>query len=148
MRLVIQRVLEASVKVSDKIVGQIDHGLLVLVGFGKNNQNSDLAAVAQKLLELRIFANAEGRFDLSVSDVQGGILLVPQFTLFGDARKGRRPDFFSALPGVEANLKFTEFVDAVRSRTELPVETGEFGADMQVALINDGPVTIIYDSEA
>ena len=144
MRCVVQRVRSASVSVSDEIVGEISQGLLVLVGFSNEDEAPPLSAMAKKLYEMRIFANAEGRFDRSLSDVDGGILLVPQFTLFAETKKGRRPDFYKALKPELAQSFFDEFVKEVKQLTE-HTATGIFGADMQVALVNDGPVTIIVD---
>ena len=147
MRLVIQRVNQASVKVNAEIVGQTSKGLMVLVGFHQADSNVDLNYVASKLIEMRIFSNAKGRFDLSVKEINGAVLLVPQFTLFADTRKGRRPDFFSAMNPKDAQVKFQLFVDAVKATGLEQVQTGIFGANMQVNLENDGPVTIIFDSE-
>jgi D-tyrosyl-tRNA(Tyr) deacylase len=146
MRLVIQRVASASVTVENKIVGEITKGLLVLTGFEHSDSNVDLKQVATKLIEMRIFPNQAGRFDLSVKDINGEILLVPQFTLFADTTKGRRPDFFGAMEPKLASQKFDEFVKEVKTNSNLKVAQGIFGADMQVNLCNDGPVTIIYDS--
>lgn len=145
MRLVIQRVTSASVVVDQKTVGSINTGLLVLVGFESADNSTNLDQVAQKLVEMRIFSNSAGRFDLAVKDVGGSILLVPQFTLFADTKKGRRPDFFGAMEPKLASEKFNQFVRSVKL-CGIAVEQGIFGADMQVALVNDGPVTIIYDS--
>lgn len=145
MRLVIQRVQSGSVTVASTVTGSIEQGLVVLVGFHQKDQNVDLAKVADKLIGMRIFSNTAGRFDLSVQDISGGILLVPQFTLFADTRKGKRPDLFAAMDPEIAAEQFETFLQAVRTRHPR-VESGVFGADMQVALINDGPVTIIYDS--
>lgn len=145
MRLVIQRVQSGTVTVASTVTGSIEQGLVVLVGFHQNDENVDLDKVADKLIGMRIFSNATGRFDLSVQDISGGILLVPQFTLFADTRKGKRPDLFAAMDPGLAVEKFEAFLQAVRARHPR-VESGVFGADMQVALINDGPVTIIYDS--
>jgi D-tyrosyl-tRNA(Tyr) deacylase len=145
MRLVIQRVTSSSVSVDGTVVGAIERGLVVLTGFHKNDHAVDLQAVANKLVTMRLFANASGKFDLSVQDVAGGILLIPQFTLFADTRKGRRPDFFAAMEPRQAKEKFERFI-AVVNELHTPVASGIFGSDMQVALVNDGPVTITYDS--
>lgn len=145
MRLVIQRVTAGSVSVDNEEVGSITRGLVVLTAFHKNDTAVDLPAVANKLIRMRLFTNAAGRFDHSVQDINGGILLVPQFTLFADTRKGRRPDFFAAMDPTAARVKFDAFIAAVDA-LHSPVASGIFGADMQVSLTNDGPVTIIYDS--
>jgi D-tyrosyl-tRNA(Tyr) deacylase len=145
MRLVIQRARSGSVTVDGTIVGNIDHGLVVLVGFHQNDEFVDLNATAQKLVGMRIFSNDAGKFDLSVADVSGGILLVPQFTLFAVTSKGKRPDFFLAMKPEKAKAKFEAFVATVRA-LHPRVETGVFGAMMDVDLVNDGPVTIIHDS--
>lgn len=145
MRVVIQRVSRASVTVENTVVGQIDAGILLLVGFAQADEESVLKPIAQKVLNLRIFSDKEGRLDLSVLDINGGVLAVPQFTLYADTGKGRRPDFFAAKEPVAAKNLFLRFLDELK-RSALTVESGEFGADMQVALLNDGPVTIILDS--
>ena len=141
MKIIIQRVNHASVTVNGSITGKIDRGLLLLVGFGENDDNSKLKAVAEKITNMRIFPDDKGKFHFSVLDVKGGLLLVPQFTLFADCAKGRRPEFFGAMAPDKATKLFDEFVAVMRSISSL-VETGVFGADMKVALENDGPVTI------
>ena len=145
MRAVLQRVTRASVTVDDQTVGAIDHGLLVLLGAGKDDGPEDLDWILRKLLGLRIFADESGRMNLSVQDVGGALLVVSQFTLYGDCRRGRRPSFDQALEPVQAEALYEEFV--LRARQQgVPVETGRFGAMMQVDLINDGPVTLLLDS--
>ncbi|MBU1240071.1 D-tyrosyl-tRNA(Tyr) deacylase [Myxococcota bacterium] len=144
MITIIQRVLKAEVTVEGKTVGSIGHGLLALVGMDREDAMEDVLFTARKLTELRIFTDESGKFNHSVLDVGGALLLVSQFTLLGDTRKGRRPSFSQAAQPETARVHFDELVSLV-SR-ELPVATGIFGAHMEVALINDGPVTMILDS--
>jgi D-tyrosyl-tRNA(Tyr) deacylase len=146
MRTVIQRVTEASVTVDGVAVGQIGRGLLVLLGVGAGDGAADSALLAEKIANLRLFPDQEGRFDRSLLDVGGSVLVVSQFTLYADTRRGRRPGFSdAALPEIAAPL-VEAFVEALRGRG-LPVATGVFGAHMHVALVNDGPVTLVLDSE-
>lgn len=145
MRAVLQRVTRASVKVDDQTVGAIDHGLLVLLGAGEDDGPEDLEWILRKLLSLRIFADESGRMNLSVQDVGGALLVVSQFTLYGDCRRGRRPSFDKAMEPVQAEAIYEEFVSRARQQG-VPVETGRFGAMMQVELSNDGPVTLLLDS--
>jgi D-tyrosyl-tRNA(Tyr) deacylase len=145
MRAVVQRVSSASVKVDDQICGAIERGLVVLVGVARDDRESDAEVIAAKIAALRIFNDASGAMNLSVAEVGGGILAVSQFTLYGDARKGRRPSFIDAAAGPEALPLFERVVELMR-REGLPVETGIFGATMQVSLVNEGPVTILLDS--
>lgn len=147
MRVVVQRVSSASVTVEAKVVGEIQKGLLVLIGFAPSDTEKDLNFIANKICGLRIFNDENDKMNLSVQDVQGSLLLVSQFTLYGDVQKGFRPSFSSAAPPNIAEKLFGEFVALVRQRG-IPVQTGIFGADMQVALVNDGPVTIILDTTA
>lgn len=147
MRLVLQRVTRASVVVDGRTVGAIDHGLLVLVGLGHGDDERLFPKMIDKMLNLRIFADDAGAMNRSVLDVAGGVLLVSQFTLHADCRKGRRPSFTDALPPEPARALFARFVEAVReAHVGGPVATGEFGAHMAVELVNDGPVTILLDS--
>jgi D-tyrosyl-tRNA(Tyr) deacylase len=145
MRTVVQRVTSASVAVSDKIVGEIGHGFLALIGVARDDGDSDVELMASKIAGLRIFDDAAGDMNLGLRDVDGAILAVSQFTLYGDARRGRRPSFIEAAPGEAARGIFDSVVARLR-REGLTVATGEFGADMQVRLVNDGPVTILLDS--
>jgi D-tyrosyl-tRNA(Tyr) deacylase len=147
MRVVMQRVLRASVRVDDAIVGEIGAGLLVLVGFTHGDGEREVAWMADKLAGLRIFSDAEGKVNLSVTDVSGTILVVSQFTLYGDARKGKRPSFIDAARPELAIPLYESFVAALR-QTGLAVQTGQFGADMKVELVNDGPVTLVLDRNA
>lgn len=146
MRAVVQRVSRAKVEVAGEIVGQIERGLLVYLGAGKNDGDADRAYVLSKIVGLRIFENDEGKMDKSVVDVGGSLLVVSQFTLYGDVRKGRRPSFEGAMPPGEAERAYDAFVRDARAMG-LPVETGRFRADMLVSSANDGPVTIWIDSE-
>lgn len=145
MRAVVQRVLEASVEVDGECVARMGHGLLVLVGVGQRDAESDAVALARKLVGLRLFSNPSGRFDRSLLDVGGTLGLVSQFTLYGDARKGRRPFFGEAAAPETARVLFDALVAAVATHS-VPVVTGRFGASMRVSLVNDGPVTLWLDT--
>jgi D-aminoacyl-tRNA deacylase len=145
MRAVVQRVSEAAVRVDGAIVGQIGPGLLVLLGVGRGDGDADAQDLAEKVANLRILADDEGRMNLSLLDTGGEALVVSQFTLYGDARKGRRPGYTDAASPEEANRLYEHFVSRLRS-TGLRVETGTFRATMDVALVNQGPVTILLDS--
>lgn len=144
MKAVIQRVSSASVTVGDQVVGQIGNGILVLLGVEKGDSENTADWLAEKISTLRIFGDEAGKMNLSVSDIGGAILAVSQFTLAGNCDKGRRPSFDTAAPPDEGKRLYDFFVGALR-RLGLPVETGIFQADMQVALTNDGPVTFILD---
>lgn len=136
----LQRVTQASVKVNDEIVGQIDAGLLVLVGVQKHDNEQSAARLLERLLGYRVFPDKEGKMNLSLTDINGGLLLVPQFTLAADTKKGMRPSFSSAAPPELGEQLFNELVEIARMQHQ-NVATGQFGADMKVALVNDGPVT-------
>jgi D-tyrosyl-tRNA(Tyr) deacylase len=146
MRAVIQRVSEASVSVGGAVVGQIGAGLLVLLGVGEGDGAAEAALLAEKIANLRIFSDDEGRFNRSLLDVAGGALVVSQFTLYADLRRGRRPSFSDAAPPDVAAPLVDVFAAALR-RLQVEVASGSFGAHMHVALVNDGPVTIVLDSE-
>ena len=146
MRAVLQRVAQARVVIAGETVGQIQHGLLVLLGVEKPDTREDVAWLADKVAALRIFNDAQGKMNLSVADVQGALLVVSQFTLYGDCRKGRRPSFIEAAPPEIAIPLYEAFIRALQAQG-LPVATGRFGAMMQVELVNDGPVTLIVDSK-
>ncbi len=146
MRAVVQRSRAASVTVDGTIVGQIDHGLVVLLGVEKGDGQNDAIWMAEKIRGLRIFDDAAGKMNLDIADTQGSVLAISQFTLLGDARKGRRPSFVAAAGPDAGNHLYQAFVQAVRGMG-LHVATGIFQADMQVALVNDGPVTILLDSQ-
>lgn len=141
MRVLVQRVSQASVTVSGRAVGAIDTGLLLFVGFTHTDDDPALTWMAEKVCGLRIFPDDEGKMNQSVLDVSGGLLVVSQFTLYGDAAKGKRPSFIDAARPEQAVPLYDDFVARLRERTPL-VETGEFGAHMMVSLINDGPVTL------
>lgn len=145
MRAVVTRVAWARVEVGGEIVGQIDRGLLVLAGFGKGDTPEDRAWVLGKLVGARIFGDDAGKMNLAVGDVDGSLLLVSQFTLYADMRRGRRPGFDDAMAPDLARVAFDAFVVEARA-TGLPVQTGRFGADMHVTSLNDGPVTLWLDS--
>ena len=144
MRAVVQRVSEASVRVEGEVVGRIGTGLLVLLGVGRGDTDRDAEQLAERVLHLRVFADEAGQMNRSVSDVNGGLLVVSQFTLYGDARKGRRPSFVDAAPPEEANRLYQAFAERLRA-SGLRVEQGVFRALMDVALVNHGPVTILLD---
>ena len=146
MRAVVQRVRRAKITVGDRVTGSIDQGLLVLLGAGAGDGPADLAYVVDKVTNLRIFADDAGKMNRSVLDIGGGVLVVSQFTLYGDARQGRRPAFTGALEPVAARDLYERSLDAIRQAGVSRVEAGEFAADMQVELVNDGPVTILLDS--
>ena len=145
MKAVLQRVSSASVTVAGQIVGRIEAGLLVLLGVEQGDTEKDLVYLAEKTAQLRIFEDAAGKMNLSVQDVGGGILVVSQFTLLADCRKGRRPGFTKAAPPEMADRYYRQFANHLR-RTGLDVATGTFQSQMQVQLTNDGPVTMLLDS--
>jgi D-tyrosyl-tRNA(Tyr) deacylase len=145
MRAVVQRVSQAAVSVFGETAGAIDRGLLILLAIGRNDGPDDAAYVVDKIASLRIFPNVDGNFDLSVADVGGELLVVSQFTLYGDTRRGRRPSFTDAAPSEQAGRAFEDAISRFRE-TGLRVETGVFQAMMDVSLVNDGPVTIWIDS--
>jgi D-aminoacyl-tRNA deacylase len=145
MRAVVQRVSEARVRVAGQVVGEIARGLLVLLGVSGQDTAADVTYIASKIRGLRIFPDEQGKMNRSVEDIRGAVLLVSQFTLYGDARGGRRPSFIAAAPPDQAKALYEDAVREVRG-AGLPVETGVFQADMQVELINDGPITLLLDS--
>jgi len=147
MRVVLQRVREARVEVGGRLRAAIGPGVLALVGVGRHDTMADVEWTARKIAELRIFEDAAGAMNRSVLDVGGAVLVVSQFTLYGDCRKGRRPSFTEAMPGPEAAPLLEALCDRLRARG-LAVATGEFGARMEVALVNVGPVTLVLDSRA
>src|SRR5438067_12715156 len=146
MRAVVQRVTRASVAVEGKIIGQIRRGFLVLLGVGKTDTAGDADYLAEKIAGLRIFEDAAGKMNLALADVEGAVLAVSQFTLYGDARRGKRPSFDAAAPPDQARKPYEYFVERLRA-VGLRCEIGVFQAMMQVELVNDGPVTILLDSE-
>lgn len=145
MRAVIQRVSSASVVSEGRVLGEICQGLLVLVGIGKGDGPDQMRWMCDKISKLRIFYDETGKMNRSVLDVGGGILLVSQFTLYGDARKGTRPGFDAAAPPSLAEPLYDDMVRHLRATLPVPVETGRFGADMAVSLVNDGPVTLLLE---
>jgi D-aminoacyl-tRNA deacylase len=145
MRAVVQRVSRAQVAVADEIVGKIGSGLLVFLGVSKTDSEDDADYLAEKAVSLRIFEDVHEKMNLSVSDIRGEVLVVSQFTLYGDARRGRRPSFDQAAPPELADRLYQHFVDRVRA-SGLKCETGRFRATMKVDLMNHGPVTILLDS--
>ncbi len=147
MRLVLQRVSEASVSVEGREVASIGHGLLLLVGFTEGDGEIEVEWMASKVLGLRIFSDPKGKMNLSLGDVRGGILVVSQFTLYGDARKGRRPSFVRAAHPAVAERLYNRFVAVLRELSSGPVEEGEFGAMMGVSLLNEGPVTLVLERD-
>ncbi|MGH2699898.1 MAG: D-aminoacyl-tRNA deacylase [Actinomycetota bacterium] len=145
MRLVVQRVSSASVRVDERVTGEIGNGLLVLIGITSTDGDGEVEWAADKICNLRIFNDTEGKMNLSLQETEGEVLLVSQFTLYGDARRGRRPSFVHAARGREAETLYEGVVAAIASRGTR-CATGEFGAAMKVSLVNDGPVTILLDS--
>jgi D-tyrosyl-tRNA(Tyr) deacylase len=146
MRCVVQRVKEARVHVEGRVIGEIKHGLLCFLGVGKADQDADADYLAIKIPQLRIFADNEGRFNRSLLDIKGSIMVVSQFTLFGDCRKGRRPSFTDAAEPEQARQLYQRFITNLKEQG-IPVAQGEFQAHMEVELVNDGPVTLLIDSE-
>lgn len=146
MRGVVQRVKNAKVTVDNKTIGQIGHGILLLLGIEENDDINDIDYLSDKVVNLRIFEDENGKMNKSLIDVNGSILVVSQFTLLGDARKGRRPSFIAAAQPEKAVPLYEKFVEIIRAKG-INAETGEFGAHMQVELTNDGPVTILLDSK-
>jgi D-tyrosyl-tRNA(Tyr) deacylase len=152
MKLVVQRVRQGKVTIFDhgdaapRVTGEIGRGLVILVGFRLGDQMDAVARMVKKVLELRIFEDEAGKMNRSVVDIDGGLLAVSQFTLYGDARRGRRPSFTEALPPAEAEPMYRRFVQLL-SGSGLTTASGEFGAKMEVEIINDGPVTIILDDD-
>lgn len=146
MRAVVQRVTSSSVSVDGNIIGEIKQGFNVLIGISKDDTIEDLKYIKDKIVNLRVFQDENDKMNLSLLDVKGEILVISQFTLYGDCRKGRRPNFMDALGGEEAKKLYEEFVELLKT-SDLRVECGEFGADMKVNINNDGPVTILLDSK-
>ncbi|MEN9420605.1 MAG: hypothetical protein RLZZ107_75 [Bacteroidota bacterium] len=146
MRVVIQRVSEAAVKIDGTIVGEISKGLVVLLGIAQEDTEQDALYLIQKLINLRIFSDADGKMNLSVQDCGGELLVVSQFTLYADTKKGNRPSYIRAARPEQAIPLYEFFLQELQKQFIGPIQTGQFGADMKVSLINDGPVTIIMDS--
>lgn len=146
MRAVVQRVTNADVKIDGRVNGKIDDGLLVLLGVGNGDTEEDMKYIVDKIIKLRIFSDENDKMNLSLEDVGGSMLVISQFTLYGDCSHGRRPYFGNAMEPVSANEMYEKFVAYIREQG-IHTETGEFGADMKVSLTNDGPVTIILESK-
>ena len=146
MRAVIQRVKSAEVEVNGRLAGKIERGLLVFVGVGKGDGEADISYLTTKIPDLRIFEDHSGKFNLSLKEVGGEMLIVSQFTLFGDTRKGRRPSFSDAEDPPVAKILYEQLIENMKGQG-IPVQTGEFQATMEVRLVNDGPVTLLLDSK-
>jgi len=137
----------ASVKVDGQVTGKIEKGLIVYLGVGRDDDVDDIAWLARKMAQIRIFSDEDGKMNLDVSQVSGGFLVISQFTLYASTKKGNRPSYMDSAPPELAKTLYLQFVEHLRSISSLPVETGIFAADMKVSYINDGPVTIIIDSK-
>ena len=146
MRVVVQRVSQSNVKVSGEVIGEIKEGLVVLVSFVDEDNETDLGWMTKKIINLRIFNDDEGKMNRSVQEVGGDILLISQFTLHGSTKKGNRPSFIKAAKPDFANVMYERFIKVLEQSLGKEIQTGEFGGDMKVSLINDGPTTIIIDS--
>lgn len=145
MRAVVQRVSSSKVEVDGVIIGEINKGINVLIGISKEDTEEDLKYIKEKIVNLRIFEDENSKMNLSLLDIGGEILVISQFTLYGDCRKGRRPNFMNAEGGEKAEKLYNAFIELLRE-TSLKVETGKFGADMKVDIQNDGPVTLLLES--
>ena len=147
MRVVVQSVSQSNVKVSGEVIGEIKEGLMVLVSFVDEDNDTDLGWMTKKIINLRIFNDDEGKMNRSVQDVGGDILLISQFTLHGSTKKGNRPSFIKAAKPDFANVMYERFIKVLEQSLGKEIQTGEFGGDMKVSLVNDGPTTIIIDSK-
>jgi D-tyrosyl-tRNA(Tyr) deacylase len=147
MKVVIQRVAEASVSIEQKVEGQIGKGLLILLGIGLEDSQEDIDWLCKKIVNLRIFSDDEGLMNLSIDDVKGDVLLISQFTLHAKTKKGNRPSYIKAAPPKLAIPLYEKFIERLSTELGKKIQTGEFGANMQVSLINDGPVTIVIDTK-
>lgn len=145
MRAIIQRVTKSNLYIDNKLYSSINKGMLVLLAIEKNDECEDLEYIAKKTLGLRIFSDSEDKMNLSIKDIDGEIMIVSQFTLYGDARKGNRPSFTNSADPKKAEYFYEKFIDKIKENIKI-VETGVFGADMQIEFVNDGPVTIQLDS--
>lgn len=148
MRIVIQRVLSASVKINDVVFSNIGQGLLVFLGIEEEDNENDILYLSQKLVGIRIFSDEEGKMNLDVKQINGDILIVSQFTLMADTKKGNRPSYIKAARPEKAIPLYEKFISETEKLVQKPCKTGQFGADMKIELINDGPVTIIIDSKS
>ena len=147
MRIVLQRVVEASVKINESIKGSVDKGLLLFLGIEAEDNEEDIDWLVQKVSNLRVFEDENGKMNLSVKEIEGEVLVISQFTLFASTKKGNRPSFIKAAKPEIAIPLYEQFLQKIKSVSNLKVESGEFGADMKVSLCNDGPVTILIDSK-
>lgn len=147
MRIVLQRVTEANLKINESIKGSIDKGLLLFLGIEAEDSEEDINWLVQKVSNLRIFEDENGKMNLSVKEIEGEVLVISQFTLFASTKKGNRPSFIKAAKPAIAIPLYEQFLQKIKSVSSLKVESGEFGADMKVSLCNDGPVTILIDSK-
>ena len=147
MRVIIQRVSEAAVRINGQVKGQIGTGFLLLAGFTGSDTEEDLTWISKKIVQMRIFNDADGKMNLSLQDVNGDLLLISQFTLYANTRKGNRPSYINAAPPTVAIPLYEKFIRQLETDLGKSIQTGEFGADMKVSLLNDGPVTIILDSQ-
>lgn len=147
MKTIVQRVSQASVSVDNKIVGKIDDGFLILLGIGQDDSQEDIDYLISKISQLRIFNDSDGKMNLDINSINGNCLVISQFTLFADTKKGNRPSFISAASPLLANELYEKFCHDLSTKLNKKVEQGIFGADMKVSLLNDGPVTIIIDSK-
>ncbi|MBD7911506.1 MULTISPECIES: D-aminoacyl-tRNA deacylase [Clostridium] len=146
MRAIVQRVNSSRVTVNEEIIGEISKGFNVLIGISKDDNEDDIKYISEKILGLRVFEDEDDKMNLSIQDVKGELLIISQFTLYGDCRKGRRPNFMNAMGGDEARELYEKLLDTFK-KSGLKVECGEFGAHMIVDIVNDGPVTIMLDSK-
>lgn len=147
MKVVIQRVTEASVTIDGQVKGTIGKGLLLLIGIGQEDTAADVSWAVRKITAMRIFSDADDKMNLSVKDINGEVLAISQFTLFADTKKGNRPSFVKAAPPTVANELYKQFLVLIEQELGKPIQSGSFGADMKVRLLNDGPVTILLDSK-
>ena len=147
MRAVVQRVHQASVTVDNKIVGEIQVGFVILLGIGLEDTKEDIEYLASKISQLRVFDDSEGKMNLDIKSIDGNCLVISQFTLFAQTKKGNRPSFLESAPPEIANKMYDEFCNQLSIKMEKKVEKGIFGADMKVSLVNDGPVTILFDTK-
>jgi D-tyrosyl-tRNA(Tyr) deacylase len=147
MRIVLQRVSEASVKIDNEIVGEISQGLMLLIGIEHEDEKSDADWLIQKVIGMRIFSDSDDKMNLSINEIKGEFLVVSQFTLHASTKKGNRPSFIQAARPEKAIPLYDYFCEQLQNVSEIKVQTGKFGADMKVSLVNDGPVTIVIDSK-
>lgn len=146
MRIVIQRVLQANVTVDGSVIGEIGQGAVVLLGIHKDDLPEHVSWLTSKLINFRMFSDADGKMNLSLLDIKGSVLIISQFTLYGNCSSGRRPDFFDAAHPTKAKELYERFIEETRKEIS-SIATGSFGADMKVSLVNDGPVTFVIDSK-